>query len=170
MLELALGFLANLRFKIRVGGDEQSGMARVDARLFAVEARAENLRGRKMDANLAPADVDIVGLERFEIDAGDDLSVNQHEQAIAGEEVGENGIFLRAGDDLIHGVDDGFEAREALDVVDDCRLRDVDGEAAAGDGGIDAADPVGTGVEAVQRDRRQDQQSCEGQNEDEEND
>ena len=69
----------------------------------------------------------------FEVDAGDNLAVNEHEQTIAGEKVGKDGIFFRAGDDFVHGVDDGFKAREALNTIDDRGLRVIDGEGTAGD-------------------------------------
>src|ERR1035438_5036230 len=63
-LQLAFRLLAHLRFEIRIGGHEQSGLPRKHTRLAAVEARAEHLRGWKMHPNLPAIDSDVV---RFQI-------------------------------------------------------------------------------------------------------
>ena len=64
-------------------------------------------------------DVDVFGLELREVDAGDGLAVDDEEDAVAGEQVGEDGGGFGAFDDGVDRVDDGFEAVEALDPLDD---------------------------------------------------
>ena len=170
LFELALGFLADLRFEIGIGGDEKSCLAGVDAGLAAIEASAENLGSGKMDVNVAAADVDVVGLESCEVDAGDDVAMNEHEQAITGEKVGKNQVLFGAGDDFVHGIDDGFKPRQTLDAIDNGGLRGIDDESAAGDGGVEAADQAGPGVGGMKDDRGEDEKSGQGQDDDEEND
>src|SRR5258708_23050702 len=62
LLQLTFGFLADLGFKIGIGGDKQSGLAGVDAGFRAVEAGTEQLRGWKMQVNLLAIDFDITRL------------------------------------------------------------------------------------------------------------
>ena len=81
-----------------------------------------------------------------EIDAGDGLAVDDEEDAVAGEEVGEDGAGFVALDDGVDGVDDGLEAVEALDFLDDGGDGDVEGGGAAGDGGGDAGEEARGGV------------------------
>ena len=64
-------------------------------------------------------DSDIFWFELGEIDAGDGLAVDHEEDAVSGDEVGEDRAGFLALDDGIGGVDDGFEAAEALDALDD---------------------------------------------------
>ena len=95
----------------------------VDAGVLVVERGEEELGGGKGDADgvaaVLASDVDVFGFELGEIDSGDGLAVDDEEDAVAGEEVGQDGAGSGAFDDGVHGVDDGFEAAEALDVLDD---------------------------------------------------
>ena len=62
---------------------------------------------------------DVFGFELGEIDSGDRLAVNDEEDAVAGEQIGQDGGGLGPFDDGIDRVDDSFEAGEALDLLDD---------------------------------------------------
>ena len=62
-------------------------------------------------------DADVFGAELGEIDAGDGLAVDDEEDAIAGEEVREDGAGLGTFDDGVERVDDGLEAGEALNLL-----------------------------------------------------
>ena len=59
---------------------------------------------------------------------------------------GEDGAGFAAFDDGIKGVDDGFEAGEVLDFVDDYRDGGIEGSGAAGDEGGEAGGEAGGGV------------------------
>jgi len=79
------------------------------------------LRGGQGDVDglAVVVDADVFGLQLREIDAGDGLAVDDEEEAVAGEEVWEDGAGLGAFDYGVDGVDDGFEAVEALNALDD---------------------------------------------------
>ena len=70
-------------------------------------------------------DVDVVGGEPAEIDAREGLAVNDHQQLVPGENVGEDGARFPALDHSVEGVDDGFETMELLDFLDDLTVGDV---------------------------------------------
>ena len=137
-------------FEVRVGGDEDTGGAHVDAGVLVVEGGDEELGGWQGDADglaaVLAGDLDVFGFELGEVDSGDGLAVDDEEDAVAGEEVGEDGGGFGAFDDGVHGVDDGFEAAEALDLLDDSGDGGVEGGGAAGDGGGDAGHDAGGGL------------------------
>ncbi len=85
----------------------------------------EELRGGQGDVDGAGAvllvDADVFGLELAEIDASDGLAVDDEEDAVSGEQVGQDGARFGAFDDGVDGVDDGFETVEPLDALDDGR-------------------------------------------------
>ncbi len=89
---------------------------------------------------LGPAlvDLDVLGFELGEIDAGDGLAVDDEQELVAGEDVGQQRAGALALDDGVERVDDGFEAAEALDLLDDGGGGEADGGGAAGDEGGDA--------------------------------
>ena len=91
-------------------------------------------------------DADVFGLELGEVDSGDGLAVDDEEDAVSGEKVGEDSGGFGAFDDGVDGVDDGFEAGEALDFLDDGGDGGVEGGGAAGDGGGDAGHDAGGGL------------------------
>ena len=62
LLQLALCLLTHLRFQIRIGWDQQSGLAGIDASLRAVDPCAENLRRRKSQTHLLAIHRDIARL------------------------------------------------------------------------------------------------------------
>ncbi len=148
LLELLLGFGARVGFEVLVDGDEEAGGAGVDAGMLVVEGGDEELRGRQGDVDglAAIVDADVFGFELGEVDAGDRLAVDDEEEAVASEEVGEDGAGLGAFDDGIDGVDDGFKATEALDALDDGGNGCVVGGGAASDGGGDPGKNSGGGV------------------------
>lgn len=91
-------------------------------------------------------DANVFGFELGEVDAGDGLPVNDEEDAVASEEIGKDGRGFGAFDNGVDRVDDGFEAVEALDSLDDSWYGGVEGGGAAGDGRGDAGEDAGGGV------------------------
>ena len=85
-----------------------------------------------MDVDLLTLYGDVTWLQAGKVDAGDDLAVNQHKQTVSCQKVGEDGIFLGAADNFVHGVNHGFEALQPLDAVDDGGLADVKAEGPSG--------------------------------------
>jgi hypothetical protein len=146
LLELLLGLGAGVGFEVLVGGDKESGGAGVDAGVLVVEGGKEELGGGEGDVDRGAVDADVFGLQLAEIDSGDGLSMDDEEETVAGEEVGEDGAGVSAFDDGIDGVDDGFEPVEALDALDDGGNGGVEGGGAAGDGCGDAGEGSGGGV------------------------
>jgi hypothetical protein len=134
-LELLLGLGASVGFEVGVGGDEEAGGADVDAGVLIVDRGEKDLGGGQgnVDGLAAVGDADVFRFEPGEVDAGDGLAVDDEEEAIAGEQVGEDGGGFGAFDDGVDGVDDGFEAVEALDLLDDGRDGGVKRSGAAGD-------------------------------------
>jgi hypothetical protein len=165
LLELLLGFGAGVGFEVLVGGDKEAGGAGVDAGVLVVERGEEELGGGEGDVDGLAADADVFGLELVEVDAGDRLTVDDEEEAVAGEQVGEDDARSGAFDDGVDGVDDGFEATEALDALDDGGDRGVEGGGAAGDGSGDAAQDAVGGVayEDSQRDGAENQREQDGE-------
>ena len=147
-MQLGLSLGAGVGFEVLVGGDEEAGGAGVDTGVLVVERGGEELGGREGDADgvAAGVDADIFGAEMREIDAGDGLTVDDEEDAVAAEEIGEDGGGAGAFDDGIEGVDDGFEAVEALDFGDDGGDAGVVGAGAAGDEGGEMRGNAGGGV------------------------
>jgi hypothetical protein len=129
--EFALGFFADLGFEIRIGRAEESCVARIDASFSVVDARAEHFGGREMDGDVAAVNCDVGGLKFGEINPADGFPMNNQEQSIACEDVREIWIVVLAGNYFVHGVADGFEALELLNLADDGGLIDVKGDAAA---------------------------------------
>jgi len=130
-LELAFRFHADLAFEIGVGGGKQAGVAGIDFSFGVVDAGAEDLRGGQVDVDVSAMDLNVAGLQVREIDASNDFAVHYEKQAVAGQEFGEVGVGVLAGNDFVHGVADGFEALEFLNLADDRGLIDVDLGAAA---------------------------------------
>lgn len=114
--------------------------------MLVVERGNEDLRGGQGDVDGLPADVNILRFELSEVDARDGLAVYDQEEAVAGEQVGEDGAGFGAFDDGVDGVDDAFEAADVLDLLNDGRNGGVDGGGAAGDGSGDVAQESGCGV------------------------
>jgi hypothetical protein len=85
-----------------------------------------------MNVDLLALYLDVAWLQAGEVDAGNDVAVNQHKEAISCQKVGEDGIFLGAADYFVHGVNHGFEALELLDAVNDRGLADVNAERPTG--------------------------------------
>ena len=146
LLKLLFGFGAGVGFEVLVDGDEEAGGAGVDAGVLVVEGGDEELGGGEGDVDGGTVDADIFGLELREINAGDGLAVDDEEDPVPGEQVGEDRAGFVAFDDGVDGVDDGFEAVEALDALDDGRNRGVEGGGASGDGGGDSGQYAGGGV------------------------
>ena len=150
LLELLLGFGAGVGFEVLIDGHKQAGGAGVDASVLVVERGDEELRGGEGDvdglAAILVLDADVFGLQLGEIDSGDGLAVDDEEETVAGEEVGQDGAGFGAFDDGVDGVDDGLEAAESLDALDDGGNRGVVGGGAAGDGGCDACEDAGGGL------------------------
>ena len=152
LLELALGFGAGVGFEVAVDGNEQAGGAGINAGVGVVEGGDEDFRGGKdeMDGAIGGAvwvfDADVFGFEFGQVDAGDGLAVDDEEDAIGGEDVGEDGAGFVAFDDGVERVDDGFEAIEGLDVVDDGGDGLIEGGGARGDEGGQARGEAGGGV------------------------
>src|SRR5580704_4660017 len=88
----------------------------------------------------------VTWMELGEIDARDGLAMDDEEDAVAGEEVGQDDGGFAALDDGVDGVDDGLEAAEALDPLDDVRDGGVDGGGAAGDERGNTREEAGCGV------------------------
>ena len=84
----------------------------------SVELGGEDREG-EVDGVGGGVDADVFGFELGEVDAGDGLAVNDEEDLVAGEGVGQDGRGAFAFDDGVEGVDDGLEAAEALDLLDD---------------------------------------------------
>lgn len=120
LLELLLGLGAGVGLEVLVDGNEEAGGAGVDAGVLVVEGGDEELRGGEGDVDglAVVVDADVFGFELREIDAGDGLAVDDEEEAISGEEVWEDGAGFGAFDYGVDGVDDGFEAVEALNALD----------------------------------------------------
>ena len=131
--EFFFGFFADLGFEIRIGRTEEAGVAGVDASFGIVDASAEDFRRRQVNGDVATVDGNVGWLKFGEIDPADSFSVDNEQQTIAGEEVRQEWIVVLAGNDFVHGVADGFEALELLNLADDGGLIDVEGDAAAGE-------------------------------------
>jgi hypothetical protein len=150
LLELLLGLGAGVGLEILVDGDEKACGAGVDAGVLVVERRDEELRGGQSDVNGAAAvflfDANVFGLELAEIDSGDGLAVDDEKKAVAREQVGEDGAGFGAFNDGVDGVDDGFEAVEPLDALDNSRNGGVVDSSAAGDTVCDVSEHASGGV------------------------
>jgi hypothetical protein len=119
------GLLAYLAFKAGIDGNEESGLTFVDMGFRVVESHGEDLRGWQVHMNGAANDVDVRGSELIEIDAGESLSVDFEENAVAGKKRRQETAFAVAGDHLVHRIGHGFEAGEPADLRDDRWLRNV---------------------------------------------
>ena len=64
-------------------------------------------------------DADVFGFQLGQIDSGDRLAMDDEQDAVAGEQIGQHRGGFGAFDDGIDRVDDSFEAGEALDLLDD---------------------------------------------------
>lgn len=126
LLELAFGFYADLAFEIGVRGRKQAGVAGIDFGSGVVDAGAEDLRGGQVDGDVGGVDLNVAGLQVREIDASNDFAVYYEKQAVTGQEFGEVGVGVLSGNDFVHGVADGFETLEFLNLADDGGLIDVD--------------------------------------------
>jgi hypothetical protein len=74
------------------------------------------------------------------------LAVDDEEDAVSGKEVGEDDAGFGALDDGVDGVDDGLEAAETLDALDDGGDGGVEDGGAAGDAVGDAGEVAGGGL------------------------
>src|ERR1700733_5613687 len=136
--------------------------------MLVVDRSEEDLGRWESDVDGLPVIVDphVLGLELGEIDSGDGLAVDDEEDAVSGEEVGQDGGGFGAFDDGVDRVDDCFQSREALDFLDDGGYGGVEGGGAAGDGGGNAGHDAGGGL--AEEDDDADGSEDEGQeNEDE---
>jgi hypothetical protein len=129
---LTLGFLTDLSLEVGIGWNQQSGLPGVNASLIVIDASAEDFWCGKMKLNGSAIHFDIAGLQIREVNSGDDFAVDHHEQAISSKKIREDTVFFGASDHLIHGVDDGFEALQFLDAIDDGGLGYVDVESSSG--------------------------------------
>jgi len=169
LLELLLGLGAGLGLEVLVGRDEQAGGSGVDAGVLVVDGGKEYLRGGQGDVDGADAvvlgDAHVLRLEFGEVDAGNGLAVDDEEDAVAGDEVGQDGGGPGAFDDGVDGVDDGFEAVESLDLLDDGGDGGVDDDRPGGDGVGDAAGKTGAGAaqEDGHRDGSEDEREEDGE-------
>ena len=91
-------------------------------------------------------DADVFGLELAEVDAGDGLAVDDEEEAVSGEQVGKDSAGFGTFDDGVDGVDDGLEAAETLDALDDGGDGGVEDGGAAGDAVGDPGEDAGGGL------------------------
>src|ERR1700733_10793483 len=116
--------------------------------MLVVDRSEEDLGRWESDVDGLPVIVDphVLGLELGEIDSGDGLAVDDEEDAVSGEEVGQDGGGFGAFDDGVDRVDDCFQSREALDFLDDGGYGGVEGGGAAGDGGGNAGHDAGGGL------------------------
>ncbi len=150
LLKLLLGLGAGVGLEVLVYGDEEAGGAGVDAGVLVVERGDEELRGGQGDVDGAGTvllvDADVFGLELAEVDARDGLAMDDEEDAVSGEQIGEDETGFGAFNDGIDGVDDGLETVETLDALDDRRDRGVVGGGAAGDAVRDVGEHAGGGV------------------------
>ena len=134
-MDLSLGLLPYFGFEIWVGGNEQAGLARVDASLRAVEPGGKDLSFWRVNYNFATLHFEIAGCNRAEINAGDYFTVYQHEKTIAREKIRKDGTFFAPTDDFIDAVNDGFEPLELLNFLDDGGLIKIELRALAVKGG-----------------------------------
>lgn len=95
LLELLLGLGAGVGFEVLVGWDEEAGSAGVDASVLVVDGGDKDLGGGQGDVDGADTvvvvNVDVFGFELGEVDAGDGLAVDDEKDAVAGDEVGQDG-------------------------------------------------------------------------------
>jgi len=135
LLQLLFGPGAGFGFEILVDGDEQSGAAGVDAGVLVIECGDEELGGGKGDVDRAIScgvgDVNVFRPEEGEVDAGDGLAVDDQEDTISSEKIGEDGTGFVAFYDGVERVDDGLQAVEPLNLLDHRR-----------DGGVEAGGPT----------------------------
>ncbi|MCU1222777.1 MAG: hypothetical protein JWQ42_870 [Edaphobacter sp.] len=169
LLELLLGAGAGVGLKVLVDGDEETGRTGVDASVLVVECSDEELGGGQGDVNGAGAvslvDADVFGFQLGQVDSRYRLAMDDEKDAVAGEEIGEDGAGSGAFDDGIDGVDDGFEAVEALDALDYGGNRGIVRRGAASDAVGDAGKAAGGGVadEDGQSDGAEDEREEEGE-------
>ena len=95
-----------------------------------VEAGDKNLSLGKAKRDGLILNDDVVELELAEVDAADDFAVHDEKEAVAHQKLGHVRAVVFAGNDLVHGEADGFEALKLLDLTDDGRLVDVNQTAA----------------------------------------
>jgi hypothetical protein len=117
LLELAFGFFADLAFEIGVGRREKTGVTRIDFCASVVDAGAEEFGGGQVDGNFLALDLHIAGLQIGEIYTSDHFAVDHKEQPVAGQKFWQVGVVVFTGNDFVHGVADGFEALELLDLA-----------------------------------------------------
>ena len=150
LLELLLGLGSGVGLEVLVDGHEKASGAGVDAGVLVVERGDEELGGGEGNVDGLAAvlafDADVFGFELAEVDSGDRLAVDDKEETVAGEEVGKDGAGFGAFDHGVNGVDDGFEAVETLNTLDDRGDGGVEGGGAAGDCGSDAREDAGRGM------------------------
>jgi hypothetical protein len=129
-LKLALGFLTNFTFQIRIGRGEQAGVAGIDARLRVVEASDENLSLGKAKRDGLTLNDDVAGLQLAKVDAPDDFAMYDEKETIAHQEFRQVRAVVFTGNDFVHGKADGLEALKLLDLADHGGLVNVDQSAA----------------------------------------
>ena len=146
-LELILSVGTGFGLEILVGGGEQAGGTSVDAGVLVVDGGDEEFGGGEGNVDGLVVDVDIFGPELGEVDTCDGLAMNDEQDAVAGKKIGQDGAGLRAFDDGVERIDDGFEAAEALDLLDDGGNRGIEGgRGASADGGGNAGENAGSSV------------------------
>src|SRR5581483_5208161 len=88
LLEIMFGLLTHLGFQVRIHWNKQAGLAGVHPGFRTIQPGREQLGGRHMQADLAAVHRNIAGTEGGEINAGDNLPVDEEQQAISGQEIG----------------------------------------------------------------------------------
>ena len=158
--QLAFCLLAHLGFEIGIGGDQKPGLAGVDSRLRTVQPRAENLRGGNVQLDVLAFHPNIARLEDGEVNPGNDLAMDEEQNAISGQEIRKERIFLGAAHYFVHGVDHCLQALQPLDAVHYSGLAYVNAEGPACHCGPHAAQQSGSGVPRQQDESKEAEQRC----------
>jgi hypothetical protein len=168
-LELLLGFGAGVGFEVGIDRDEEAGGTDVDAGVLVVDGGEEELGRGEGDVDglgaVLVGDADVFGFEPGEVDSGYRLAVDDEEDAVAGEEIGQDSARFGPFDDGIDRVDDGFEAVKALDSLDDGWYGGVKRGGSAGDCGGYTGHDAGGGMadEDGQRDGSEEEREQDGE-------
>jgi hypothetical protein len=84
-----------------------------------------------MNRNGAPPHGDILGLELVEVHSADHFAVDEQEQSVTHEELGQVRAVALTGDNLIHRVTNRFEPLQLLNLPDDRGLTRLNDRTAA---------------------------------------
>lgn len=91
LLKLILSAGTGFGLEVLVGGGEQAGGTGIDAGALVIDGGDEEFGGGKGDADGLAVDADVFGAEFGEVDAGDGLAMDDEEEAVSGEEIGQDG-------------------------------------------------------------------------------